>query len=644
MRAPLFPITAIVGQDQARLALLLVATDPGLGGLILWGGRGKGKSVLAQSLRSLLPDIEVSAHSFCNEPPAPDEVGRMRPVPFVSIPLGVTEDRLFGSVDVEQSLAQGRAVFQPGLLAQCNRGVLFIDDLNLFEPALVGTLLSVLSAGVNRVEREGLSVSHPCVTTLMATYNPDEGEVREHLLDRVALILPVDVPLELAQRVEAVRQVSAFRTDSEAFLQQYETELTDLQLQILLARERLPEVILTEEQMVYLVTEALRAGVEGHRGDIFAARVARVHAALNGRTQVTNEDLRAAVELVLVPRAGSLPPPPPEEASPPPPPPAPSDQQQSNSGEADKDETPPEAEADVPAEVPEEFIFDAEGVVIDPALVQFTQATRTRGRSGKRTKIYSEDRGRYIRPILPRGPVRRVAVDATLRAAAPYQKSRRLREPGRTVIIKNQDLRAKQLVRKSGSLVIFVVDASGSMALNRMRSAKGAVLRLLTEAYQNRDQIALIPFQGERAQVLLPPTRSIALAKRRMESLPCGGGSPLAHALSLAAQLGVQARKGGEVSQVVVVAITDGRGNIPLGRSLGEVRDEKPDVKAELLALVSRFPDLGLKLLLIDTESRFVSTGFAKELAHRGGGKYFYLPRADDRTLAGKTREVIASL
>eukprot|EP00956_Cyclotella_meneghiniana_P001158 scaffold1326_cov51-Cyclotella_meneghiniana.AAC.11 len=698
-----FPLSMVVGQEPIKQALLLSAVNNRMGGVVISGGKGTAKSVMARALHQLLPPIEVIKGSPFNIDPA-GEFGiddflrtdldnggvpleeretEIINAPFVQVPLNVMEDRLIGSADLEESVKSGKSVFSPGLLAKAHRGVLYVDDINLLDEEAANILLNVVTEGKVVVEREGISLTYPCRPLLIATFNPDEGELRDHLLDRIAVALSADADvMDIKSRVEAVDAVIGFSPGTsqatpaaEKALEEAIENEEDLKTAIVFAREFIRDVTLAPSQIQYLCEEAIRAGCQGHRAEIFAVEVARASAALEGRS-VTSDDLRLAVKLAIAPRGTfinspqdmdeMMPPPPP------PPPPPPMDQQDDQSDNDEKeeeeqeeqdepeDEDNNEDQPDVP-DVPQEFMFDIDATPMDPDLIDFAGRERN-GKGGGRGLIFSQDRGRYIKPMLPKGKVVRLAVDATLRASAPYQKDRKRRavgtkNEGRGVFIEQSDVRTKKMARKAGSLIIFVVDASGSMALNRMNAAKGAAMSLLTEAYQSRDQICLIPFQGDRADVLLPPTRSIAMAKRRLEAMPCGGGSPLADALQTAMLTGLNAQKTGDVGKVVVVCISDGRANVPLCVSKGEEFDPEADedskdgkpsrtyLKDEVLACAKQLGVLpGFNLLCIDTENKFISTGVAKEIADAAQGKYHQIAKADGSAIASVTSQALNAI
>ncbi|OAN45089.1 magnesium chelatase ATPase subunit D [Chloroflexus islandicus] len=608
--APL-PFTAIVGLETARQALLLLAVDPMLAGVAIGAGAGTGKSALVRAFARMLANgREFDPTLPCN---------------LVEMPVGVSEDRLLGGIDIEATLALGERVHRSGLLARANGGLLYVDSVNLLDDSTINHILGALDSGVVRVEREGISVVEPARFALLVTYDPAEGPPRRHLLDRLGLIVAPIGKAPVTTRAEVVRRNLQPNLD-------YEDDEALVLAGVLAARELLPTVTITEEQIRQLSMTALALGIEGHRADMFAMRAARAAAALAGRDAVSNEDLELAVRLVMLPRATRMPEMTQEEAQPPPPPPEPAppppsqrDEEDEQNDEEDQPPKPPDEELTV-----EDLILAAMETEVPPDILETPFTVRRRGRSGSRGTI-SGQRGRHIRSVPGRPAQGRLDVIATLRAAAPWQRLRASEHPhhqhrrGR-IHLRADDLHIKKYRSKAGTLFCFLVDASGSMALHRMRQAKGAVNSLLQQAYVHRDQVALLAFRGERADLLLPPSQSVELAKRALDVLPTGGGTPLAAALLAAYQISEQARSRG-IFRTTIVLITDGRPNVPLKADPTMDKNRRLEqARQEVQQLAGRLRAAGIGAVVIDTQRSFVSRGEAQQLAAWLGGRYVYLP------------------
>jgi magnesium chelatase subunit D len=585
----------IVGMDVAKQALLLLAVNPALAGVAIAAPVGSGKSTLARAFAALLP----------------------AGTPFVELPVGATEDSVLGGLDLEATLAAGRRVIARGLLARAHGGVLYADGLNLLDERAIAHLISALSDGVVRVERDGLSEVHPARFLLVGTYDPVEGEVRRGLLDRIGLIVPVPPQTGERERAEVVRRNLAHPPNGDA-----EDETTMLRAMIADAREHLPTVHIAEEQMQALVQTALSLGVEGNRADVFAVQAALAKAALDGREAVDDDDLKLAVRLVLLPRATRVPA---QEA--------PERREQETTPHAQGDQ-PGDPNAPNPAQATlEELLLEAATVDLPAGLLDLPFAGKRRSHGGSRGAALSSRRGRFVRAVAgdPRG--QRIALLPTLIAAAPWQKVRRAeRNVGACLDVRREDIRVKRFRDKAGTLYIFVVDASGSMAINRMREAKGAVVRLLQDAYVHRDQVGLIAFRGQQAQVLLEPSQSVERAKRALDVLPTGGGTPLASALLAAWRMAQQARARG-IAQVTLVLMTDGRGNVPL-RAAPAAPPSRAEIQAELQQIATCIRAEGIQAVVIDTQVNYLSQGEAARLAAWLGGRYVYLPNAKAAQIA----------
>jgi magnesium chelatase subunit D len=642
-----YPFTALVGQETMKLALVLNAINPRLGGVLIRGQKGTAKSTAARGLAALLPPVVVVDGCRFSCPPddgAPrcseceTRAGPARPferaAEFVELPIGATEDRVLGTLDFERALVDGRRHFEPGLLARANRGLLYVDEVNLLPDHLVDTLLDAAAMGVNSVEREGVSFSHPAAFVLVGTMNPEEGELRPQLLDRFALAVDVEGMPSTAERVEVVRRRVAFEADPAGFAASFQADEGAEQARIRAARALLPRVRVDDGLLELIARICTAFEVDGLRADIVTYKTASTLAAYMGREHVTADDVRRAAELALPHRRRRTPFDQPgldrerlddfvgqhTGQSDDEPPEFPTDR---GDDEPPRPEPPDGMDGSSRGEQPSEQVFEPAAPPVLPPLsrpgVPPHRGAAPGAARGKARRTVESPRGRHVRS----SPVQTGALDvvATLCAAAPLQTQRSASANGFTsrIQLARTDLRFKIRSTPLGALTIFVVDASGSMAAQRrMALAKGAVMSLLLRAYQTRDEVALIAFRGLSAEVLIPPTGSVNLAANRLRALPTGGRTPLALALSRAGALLAQ-RASTSCQRAAVptlVVVSDGRANVALAGD---------DPHADALQEARLLRAAGVGAIVVDTEDGPVRLELARMLATELGAAYVRL-------------------
>ncbi|MEV5737213.1 putative cobaltochelatase [Streptomyces sp. NPDC052292] len=658
-----FPFTAVVGQDDLRLALLLNAVSPAVGGVLVRGEKGTAKSTAVRALSALLPRVAVvPGCRFSCDPAAPDPScpdgphrtgeGAERPARMVELPVGASEDRLVGALDIERALAEGVKAFEPGLLADAHRGILYVDEVNLLHDHLVDLLLDAAAMGASYVEREGVSVRHAARFLLVGTMNPEEGELRPQLLDRFGLTVEVAASREPDQRVEVVRRRLAYDDDPGAFAARWAGEEAAVRQRIVAARELLPRVRLGDGALRQIAATCAAFEVDGMRADIVMARTATALAAWAGRTEVLAEDVRQAALLALPHRRRRNPFDAPgldedrlDETL----------EQFSGEDEDEGDDDPdpgPEGpgggggqpapdggpEDDGGAAAPPE---NGAGGQPQPSGGQEQPATRAaepfrtkvlsvpgvgEGAAGRRSRARTEH-GRTTGARRPRGALTKLHLAATVLAAAPHQRARGRSGPG--LVVRRDDLRQATREGREGNLVLFVVDASGSMAARqRMSAVKGAVLSLLLDAYQRRDKVGLVTFRGSAADLALPPTSSVDAAAVRLESLPTGGRTPLAAGLLKAHEALRVERLRDPARRPLVVVVTDGRAT------------GGPEPVALAGRAARLFAAEGVASVVVDCESGPVRLGLAGRLAGDLGGTAVTLDELRADSIAGLVRDV----
>lgn len=675
--APIYPFTAIVGQERMIRSLILIAIYPNIGGVLIRGERGTAKSTAARALAALLPEIEVFADSpFNDDPDSPETwsdwaveyaaygetlTTMQKRTPFIDLPVSATEDRVVGTLDIEKAIQKGERRFEPGVLAAANRGLLYIDEVNLLDDHVVDLLLDSAAMGVNIVEREGISFSHPARFILVGTMNPEEGDLRPQLLDRFSLSVDIRGLRDGRDRVLIMERNLAFESDPESFRDEWLPQEDSLSARIMAARGLVGEVTYTRMDLVTIADLTASLNVDGHRGDLVILKTARAHAAFEGRTAINEFDIARAAELALPHRikrgpfhqveitmdelqerisqlhADA------EAQGEPEPTPAESEDEVKKKGlsEESLEESPNPGTTD-PAP---QNVFDSGGAnwweggekvqsteAFQPRRLNTPLDRLTRAQSGRRSTTRTErKRGRYIQARPAGDRLDDIAFDATLRAAAPFQQERKKVRDDMAFFIHKGDLQRKVRVKRAANLVMFVVDASWSMAVaERMAATKGAILSLLNDAYQRRDRVGLVVFQKDRATLVLPPTNSVQLAQQALIEIPVGGKTPLSAGLLMAHQVIDRETRNHPDVMPLMILLTDGAGNVSMSNLA-------PQEEAHKLADMITADEI--RSVVVNMEHSAFDQGLAQALADHLDAPCFTLSELKAENLYRAVRE-----
>lgn len=600
-----FPFVAVEGQEKLKKAILLNYINPNIGGLLVRGEKGTAKTTLVRSMKELFPEKI-----------------------FVNLPLHITEENLLGSLEIEKTLSSGKRCFQKGLLEKVHQGILYVDEINLLGDSILSILLETLSRGCVYVERDGFSVSYDSKFTFIATMNPEESELRSSLVDKFGIYVEVKGSKDIFQRMRIIKKRLKYEENPISFSEEYQEEENVLKKNLLEAKRKLQEITLSENIIKMAITMVEEANTEGNRAEIILLETAKAIAAFDKRNYVNIDDIKEAANFTLVHRRKKQK----EENM--------VEKKEQNkkdemegTGEQEEQERDGVERETKNSEISEEKesneksnqnisegkeenfevgeIFSVKKLFSEKTL----HFKKNRG-TGKRLKtITSSQKGRYIKSGFPKGKIYDFALDASIRAAAPYQKRRK--KNFLKISIQKDDIRVKIREKRIGTHILFVVDSSGSMGVNkRMKAVKGAIFSLLQDAYEKRDRVGLVAFRKNRAEELLSMTRSIELAKKQLEKLYTGGKTPLAEGLLKAYQLLQQAKKKDKEIFPLLVLVSDGRANVSL--------HEKDPVE-ESLEIAKKIKKEGIRCIVIDTEEGFVLLEMAKKLSEAMGAEYYRL-------------------